>query len=211
MLRSAMEMMKNPQMMEQMKHMMQDPAVKERMKRMLAKLGPDTNITGAEGVAAGDDDAMNQMWERMQVALADPAMLEKLSAAASSEKFQHRMQQLASDPTFANAAGDYVSEMQQEVCATRRRFPPAAPPRPFPTDSEQSRAVLQESRARARTHVVALQGSRSAVPRCRGREILRTDASCGPSLQIVAELGAESDDQLSMDADEEAEGVKEEE
>lgn len=110
-------MLQNPQMMEQMKIMMRDPAVKERMKRLLQRLGPDSSIHGGEGVAAGDDEAMDQIWERMQAALSDPAMLEKLSAAASSEKFQSRMQQLASDPTFAKAAGSYVDEMKQEVRA----------------------------------------------------------------------------------------------
>lgn len=112
-----MKMLQNPQMMEQMKVMMQDPAVKERLKRLLQRLGPDSSINGGEAVAAGNDDALDQIWERMQAALSDPAMLEKLSAAASSEKFQSRMQQLASDPTFAQAASSYVDEMKQEVCA----------------------------------------------------------------------------------------------
>lgn len=111
-----MKMLQNPQMMEQMKVMMQDPAVKERMKRMLQRLGPDSTILGAEGVSAGDDEAMDKIWERMQAALADPAVLEKLAAAASSEKFQSRMQQLAADPTFSKAANSYVEEMKQEVC-----------------------------------------------------------------------------------------------
>jgi len=119
MMQNAMNMLKNPQMMEQMKVMMQDPAVKERMKRMLQRLGPDSAIQGAEGVAAGDDEAMDQIWERMQQALADPATLEKLAAAASSEKFQSRMADLAADPTFTKAANSYVDEMKEEVRSSR--------------------------------------------------------------------------------------------
>jgi hypothetical protein len=113
MMQSALKMMQNPQMMEHMKVMMKDPAVKERMKRMLQKLGPSAAIGG--GAAATDDEAIEAIWERMQAALADPERLQKLSETASSEQFQSRMKQLAEDPEFASAAGEYVDEMKEEL------------------------------------------------------------------------------------------------
>jgi hypothetical protein len=64
-LEEAMKMMQNPLIMEQMKVMMQDPAVKERMASMLGKLGPDSGVDGAAGLAA-DPAALDRLFEKMQ-------------------------------------------------------------------------------------------------------------------------------------------------
>jgi len=112
MLDQAMKMMQNPLVMQQMKVMMQDPAVKARMRRMLQRLGADSPIEGADALA-NDDAALDAIFERMQ----DPAVLERLQGLTKDENFQAKVQQMAQNPAFMDAAGQYAEEMKDEVVA----------------------------------------------------------------------------------------------
>lgn len=67
-MEQAMKMMQSPLVMQQMKIMMQDPNVKARMRRMIQRLGADSPLEGADKLA-DDDQALEQLFERMQVRL----------------------------------------------------------------------------------------------------------------------------------------------
>lgn len=47
----------------------------------------------------------------------DPAVLERLQSLAKNETFQAKVQQMAQDPNFMDAAGQYAEEMKEEVIA----------------------------------------------------------------------------------------------
>jgi len=111
----AMKMMQNPMVMQQMRVMMQDPRVKERMQRMLERLGGDTGLEGADGLA-NDPAALDKLFERMQ----DPAVLEKVAALAKNESFQAKVQQLAQNDKFTEAAGQYAAEMKDDVISDHK-------------------------------------------------------------------------------------------
>ena len=85
--------------------------VKARMKKMLQTLGGDSALGGAAGAIGDDDDALDQIFERMQ----DPAVLERLQDMAKNESFQQRVQQMTQDPKFMAAAGEYAQDMAEEV------------------------------------------------------------------------------------------------
>lgn len=111
-LDQALKMMQNPMVMEQMKVMMQDPAVKERMQRMLQRMGSDSAMPGAEALG-NDPAALDKLFERMQ----DPEVIDRLQTLAKNETFQAKVQEMTKDPAFAQAAGQYASEMADDVMA----------------------------------------------------------------------------------------------
>ena len=47
----------------------------------------------------------------------DPAVLERLQSLSKDQTFQARVQQMASNPAFMDAAGQYAEEMKDEIVA----------------------------------------------------------------------------------------------
>lgn len=47
----------------------------------------------------------------------DPAVLERLQGLTKDENFQAKVQQMAQNPAFMDAAGQYAEEMKDEVVA----------------------------------------------------------------------------------------------
>ena len=114
-IQNSLKMLQNPQMVEHMRLMMQDPNVKDRMKKMMKNLKDNPNAPPHIQQMANAD--LDKVFERMETALKDPTMLEKLRAMSANESFQTKIKSMASDPAFRAAADEYIGDTVTDMKA----------------------------------------------------------------------------------------------